>query len=86
MNANEKTWWLQTRENPDRLEKVRLISRRDGWVCMETVGTVKGKTGAYFAAYALKISEFDRTWRTWKIMPTMAMMTSDWTGRIPKHK
>ena len=81
---NEKTWWLQTKENPERLERVRLISRHDGWVCLETVGLRKGKTGAFFAAYALKISEFDRTWRTWKIMPTLAMMKSGWMGRVPR--
>lgn len=81
MKTNEKTWWLQTREIPDRLERVRLISRRDGWVCVETAGFIHKKTGSYIAAYALKISEFDRTWRTWKIMPTRSMMQSAWTGR-----
>ncbi|MBR3019584.1 MAG: hypothetical protein IKH57_21310 [Clostridia bacterium] len=85
MSATEKTWWLQTKEDPDRLVRVRLISRHDGWVCVETVGMIKCKTGAYFAAYALKVSEFDRTWRKWKIMPTMAMMKSDWMGRVPKN-
>lgn len=84
MSTTEKTWWLQTKEEPDKLERVRLISRKDGWVCVETAGPVNGKTGPYIAAYALKVSEFDRTWRTWKIMPTMAMMKSDWMGRKPR--
>lgn len=79
----EKTWWLQLRDNPDRLLRVKLISRADGWVCLETVKPVKTDTGWAMEAFALKESEFDITWRTWKIVPTRRWMGREWTGRKP---
>lgn len=78
--TTDKTWWLQTRENPERLEKVKLIKKDGNWVLLEAVNAA----GRPFAAYALEIRTFDIQWRTWKIMPTRRMMESEWTGRTPK--
>lgn len=84
MSENEKTWWLQTRDNPERLLRVKLISRKDGWVCMETLKPVKTDTGWAMEAYAMKENEFDITWRTWNIVPSRGMMEHPWEGRKPK--
>ena len=81
--TSEKTWYLQTRDNPWQLLRVKLSSRADGWVCLETVHPVKTDTGRAMEAFALKEADFDITWRTWKIMPTRGMMESQWTGRKP---
>ena len=95
MSEHEKTWWMQTQDNPDRLLRVKLISRKDGWVCLETAKPVKTDMGwameAYamkedefdIEAYAMKEDEFDITWRTWNIVPTRGMMEHQWEGRKP---
>lgn len=73
-NTKEKTWWLQLKEEPEKLYKVRLIGRDEEFITLESAG--RGMSNAWI----LLLKNFNIRWRTWKRMPTTKEMGRDWNG------
>lgn len=72
-NTKDKTWWLQLKVEPEKLRRVRLISRDAEFVTLESVGGMSN-------CWMLQTRHFNQTWRTWKRTPTSREMGRAWDG------